>query len=313
MIAIYPTLKDLSQDTEFYKHLEENLWKSCTSDAKLAPTLFHIFFVCSTSSREDRILHGSSDNPDIISELVKGHIVQASDFVNTVANDPGNEHFAAKMRQRELFCDFLLHLVINAGSKGRTPLSWIQAVTSLLKDEQIIGTHLNLVNKLHLAFSNSTSLGLKHESLRSCHRQSMEILAEKASDPSFGFVGMIDNYAKQEYAAESTLVVVKDFDGTERTKETKKIASTTDSLAGIVHPFMRRDDIHSDAERPSATVDLVSMTWVDGVVRSIKSPDGKLDLERTMNEHNSGEPIKAKCFAIGLVKSEKSYINRSST
>jgi len=290
----YPTLKHLTQDIDFHKHLEQNLWTSCTSDVKLAPTLFHIFFLCSTSSTEDRILHVLG-NPDIISELVKGRIVQASDFVNKIRDDPGNVRFAASMRQRELFCDFLLHLVINAGSKGQTALCWIEIITSLLKDGQLIGTHLNLVNKLHLSFANTTSLDSKHESLRSFHIESMKMLAEKASDPSFGFVGLIDNYAKQEYAAESTLVATKDFEGTKRTEDTKKFASTTDSLAGLVHPFRWRQDVRTDPERPSATVDLVSNNWVGGVVDAIKSPDGILDLKGTMNEP-SGEPIRAKYF-----------------
>ncbi len=61
--SIYPHIKDLRNDSTFLSHLNEMLWQRCIDDASLAPTLFGLFFTCSTSDKENRILHAEG-NPD---------------------------------------------------------------------------------------------------------------------------------------------------------------------------------------------------------------------------------------------------------
>jgi hypothetical protein len=92
--------------------------------------------------------------------LIRGNKILAEDLENDYKDDEGNFIFASKMRQRQLFCDFLLHLIINAQQKRRVGLSWIQILTTILKDGHLLGSAMNLVNKMHVTYSNATAVSI---------------------------------------------------------------------------------------------------------------------------------------------------------
>ena len=159
---------DLDNDVAL-RSISDTLWTACIHDAMAAPTWFHLFFYGVLSGDQHKRLKksGTEDPIDLLigDSSTGGHPLCASDLINKIARDPGNAKLASQLRQKELFCDMMLHILVNKQSGGKVKTEWVMLISSILKDGRLVARAFQTSTRLRLTSSQSVSDTIKAEAL----------------------------------------------------------------------------------------------------------------------------------------------------
>ena len=213
------TLKSLSEDDLYMNHLHESIWLACIRDTNAAPTWMQLFFWGSVSANEGRVF-AIDDNPDYIKKLKEGIVLSAQDLHNDIPSDTGNFKLASKIRQRELFCDFMMQMIVHANQKTNAALEWIMTTTRCLKDSHLSSSGMDYLSKLFLSYSNTSAVDTIGTVNQTTYEESMANLKREVcsrnteGDKKYVPVIFMDNMAVIKYAEEQKLITIKDIDGT---------------------------------------------------------------------------------------------------
>ena len=230
------TLKFLSEDDLHMNHLHESIWSACICTAGAAPTWMQLFFWGSVSTNEDRVF-AINDNPNYIKQLKEGIVLSAQDLHNHIPSDKENLKLASKIRQRELFCHFMMQMILHANQKTNAALEWIMIVTRCLKDSHLSSSGMDYLSKLFLSYSNTSAVDTIGTVNQTFYEESMAelkhyVLARNAEgNKHLVPVIFMDIMAVIKYAEEQKLITIKDSNGTVHSRRIKSFASTKDSLA----------------------------------------------------------------------------------
>ena len=228
----HANLKSLTDDDEYMNHLHDAMWQACIRDAGAAETWFQLFFWGSVSPREKKIFH-IVNNPDYIKELKNGVMLSGDVLHNKLFGDDGNNMLASKIRLRELFCDFMLQMMLHANAKSNVALEWMMTTTRCLKDSHATATGMDYISRLFMSYSNTTAINSNALTIQTSYKESIAILKSKVDERKVDTVGRsikrylpvgyLDNYAVVSYAEETKLISIKDVDGTEHMKRIKNL------------------------------------------------------------------------------------------
>ena len=148
---------------------------------------------------------------DLLSELSSGH--RAADSMFTNKRQGRNKiQQAATFKQKELFVDMLIHIMVRARYYGHCPLEWCWKISSILKDGNLSDIALNSLNIIHLSYSVTMSREISSETIPAFYEERMKLMIDEiVIQPSTGksykkysWILMVDNYACTKYAAEQT-------------------------------------------------------------------------------------------------------------
>lgn len=89
-----------------------------------------------------------------------GIVLSQYDLKNNHRDDPGNSILASKIRQRALFCDFMLHLMMHANLKTDVVFEWVMTTTTsrCLKDSHTSSTGMDYLSNLFIPYSYSSAV-----------------------------------------------------------------------------------------------------------------------------------------------------------
>jgi hypothetical protein len=135
--------------------LREMLEAARTRDNAAAPTVLSTLMNLLTNAKLHRCGDGSEHNTVVWERLKNMENVPASDYKGYRKKDPGNLKVAETMRLLQQCCHLIVHIIINIRSKGQSPTEWIYAISVLLKQGRLIGSVINILNKMHLTLTHS--------------------------------------------------------------------------------------------------------------------------------------------------------------
>ena len=211
-------LRDLDrQDGNWH----DMIWDSCVSDSKHCPTLFNILFYGTlTSNQSERLKVGTSEEVKPIDDLVeKGVIFTSSMIESKRKKDPYNFRFGRGIRNREIFCDQLVHMMLNSRfsmdrQKDKEYDSIVMnLINSVLKDGSLTFKAFDTLCTMGICNSGRHVGDVYTGDLEKYYTQSLDEFFEKLTEEKQGVVdvvgeskraniavALIDNYAKVRFS-----------------------------------------------------------------------------------------------------------------
>ena len=254
---------NISNHSEFANEFADTIWEKCVRDVCIAPTWFRILFYGSLSNA-DIVYLEKKGNSDLIDALEHGHKA-SNEMLTNRRSDVSSIRQAAMLRQKELFADMILHILLHCKCNGQCPLEWIYKISSILKDGGLSDSASNNLSRIALGYSAVVARDISETSLPTFYDQRMRLMVDMIAKTSISdtkeyksyiWILMIDNYAKVKYAAEQT--------------GKKAFASTTDSLSILAFPTTNEVLIHelvkSRQERVSLCTSLNNLQKVKVVI-----------------------------------------------
>lgn len=231
----------------------KELWDACIIDAKLAQTWFHIIFFSCLNHRQ-RVALTKADSPDPIALLLHdsdGNLFRSIDLTNKF--DAGkSKDLARAIRQKELFCDLILQIIINKKNRGQSYSDWVVAISTLFKDGNLTGRIFGAINRIGLCRSQSAADEIRHVALTQFYANSIaqlqaNIRETKSDAASSGvelrrvFILNVDNYAQIKFSREQVSKKTIAADGVETLSNVKSFTNVEDTLSILAIGFNKHD------------------------------------------------------------------------